>query len=70
MSMSVWRTLTTALRIATTLLAATCATVMMDTLWTQMTCTPAMVFKSNNFFRDGPKAGLWTMNCTLDWTID
>ena len=43
MSMNVEKTLTTALKIATTLLAATYATVMMDTLWILMTCTLAMV---------------------------
>ena len=41
--MSVWRTLTTVLRTATTLLEATCATVMRATLWTLMTCIHAMV---------------------------
>ena len=47
MLMSVWRTLTTVLRTASTLLAATSVTVMMDTLWTLMTCTPAMVYIEN-----------------------
>ena len=37
-------TLTTALRTASTLLAATSATVMMDTLWTLLICIPAMVY--------------------------
>ena len=42
--MSVWKTLTTAPRTATTLLEGTSVTVMMGTLWTLMTCTPAMVY--------------------------
>ena len=48
--MSVWRALITALKTATILLAATSATVMMDTLWTLMTCTPAMVPTENLVF--------------------